>query len=220
LLVINKTYKPTATTCRQAENKMNNNAATKPNNYAILHNGPAGRRRQSKSNKTASIIARNENEYIRGSPEYFEPFDICVTSREMLFEYRKCFFTLVLREPPCVPNGTGTKSKVWKKTTVKAITQFVFCEVLLRYCNIRNSAIDFYITSHFFSIAFETDVVPAKSICDIIQKTNYDFLIIYEQSIKIVKFFKIVVLYDIKYYIYVYSHETNYPDNYFYLKSP
>jgi len=177
--VVNKTYKPTATTCRQAENKMNNNAATKPNNYAILHNGPAGRRRQSKSNKTASIIARNENEYIRGSPEYFEPFDICVTSREMLFEYRKCFFTLVPREPPCVPNGTGTKSKVWKKTTVKAITQ-CFAEWYCDTATYEIPVIDFYIISRFFSIAFETDVIPAKSICDIIQKVNYDFLIIYE----------------------------------------
>jgi len=56
----------------------------------------------------------NTRARVRDSLEYFEPFGHTryVTSREVLFEYRKCFFTLV---SPHVPNGTGTKPKAWKK---------------------------------------------------------------------------------------------------------
>jgi len=116
--------------CQRARNSMNKatmRAARR--NYAILHNGPSGPARQVECKTAFRIIARNENEYARararGSLEYFEPFGHTryVTSRKVLFEYRKCFFTLV---SPHVPNGTGTKPKAWKKkkkTTVKAITQ-------------------------------------------------------------------------------------------------
>jgi hypothetical protein len=97
-------------------------------NYAILHNGPSGPARQVECKTAFRIIARNENEYarararVRGSLEYFEPFGHTryVTSREVLFEYRKCFFTLVSsRGPRHVPNGTGTKPKAWKKKKKK-----------------------------------------------------------------------------------------------------
>lgn len=47
--------------------------------YVTVHQDGIGT--VNKSYKTANIIARNENEYIRGSLEYFEPFDICITSR-------------------------------------------------------------------------------------------------------------------------------------------
>lgn len=61
-------------------NEFSRNTTVKYGNYAIFHNGPSRRRprrRQSMPNKTASIIARNENEYIRGNTLNLSIYALC-----------------------------------------------------------------------------------------------------------------------------------------------
>lgn len=125
--------------------------------YVTVHQDGIGT--VNKSYKTANIIARNENEYIRGSLEYFEPFDICITSRRYSSNTEsvssRSFF-----EKFRILTVPGPNQKHGKKLIVKTII-YVTCISCKMYFNIAYMYIvDSFSTLYIYNIilhVFESD---------------------------------------------------------------